>query len=172
MVARWPDCQRVPKVILAWTLQREAYGDCAETVCSQGGWAQRRAAVPGGDPTQAVSSCTQAHTPFMRHGLEIQRNRTLSLCPHTDCALSPHMCPLLRSWLSLWSSPRTEALTATGRLPAPRAGLPSTASSRTRTSSFSLRLRLWLKTEASREEPTGQAQPLPSILLHRGPRWS
>jgi hypothetical protein len=87
--------------------------------------------------------------------------------PTQDGALTPHMYPLLHSWLSLRSSPRTEVATAAGRLLAPRVGLLSTASSRRRTSSCSSRLRLWLKTEASLEAQAagGRKDPLRRLSL-------
>lgn len=136
-------------------------------VCLQGGCAQ--AGQPCLEETPPGQPLVPRVTPFMRHDLGIQGQGShsshkvalsfmwpeeqdpLHLCPYTG--LCPHMCPLLLSWLSLWNSRRTEVATAIGHLPAPRAGLPSTASSRRRTSSCSLHLRLWLKTEASPEEP-------------------
>lgn len=107
MVARWPDCQRVPKVILAWTLQREAYGGYAETVCSQGGCAQGgqlclRRPHPG-----SLFLCPGAH-PFhetwpwdpntgfslLPHSFMWPKEQDpLRLCPHTGLCPQPSHVP-------------------------------------------------------------------------------
>lgn len=53
--------------------------------------------MPGGDPTQAASSCAQEHTPFIRHGLRTQTQGfslpSLRLCPHTGWCPHPSHVP-------------------------------------------------------------------------------
>lgn len=141
---------------------------CLQGGCTQGGQQCLEEAPPG-----SLLLCPGSCTPFIRHGLRTKtqgfhhHHHHPAFVPTQDSALTPHMCPLLHSWLSLRSSPRTEVATVAGRLLAPRAGLLSTASSRRRTSSCSSRLHLWLKTEASLEAQAarGRKDPLRRLSL-------
>lgn len=60
LLARPPE--RRPGVTLAWALQGEAHGSCAENRgLPTGRLCTGRAAMPGGNPTRAASSA-QSHT--------------------------------------------------------------------------------------------------------------